>query len=338
MPVHFSEVASPCLNFLISPAYWTAGHFPPMMRPQRHSSQLPVHSTERNTHIFSKSGSSIVKRDAPLDLTQRLEKKLAEYNASDNVLKRWILELSSWAISALCLGAVVGIYLHINGQSMAQSEQLLTWTNAFGKIASAALIVPTSEALGQLKWNWFHRSRAMWDFEIFDKASRGPWGAVMLLFRTRGRSLAAMGALLIVLLLAIDTFLQQVVQYEDHWISKLDLKPLIPHIIEYKPLYSPEFQHHEEAANTDKAIVAVIREIFYGNGTQPVPFGNGTRPDIPLSCPTSKCRWDSYQTLAVCSRCEEITQDLDISYTCMYTAINWSANWTGPITEMHSSS
>lgn len=55
----------------------------------------------------------------------------------------------------------------------------------------------------------------MWDFEIFDKATRGPWGAVMLLYRTKGRFLAALGALLIVLLLAIDSFLQQVVELPD---------------------------------------------------------------------------------------------------------------------------
>lgn len=52
------------------------------------------------------------------------------------------------------------------------STSLLAYTNALGKTASAALIVPTSEALGQLNWSWFSKSRAIWDFEIFDKASR----------------------------------------------------------------------------------------------------------------------------------------------------------------------
>jgi drug/metabolite transporter superfamily protein YnfA len=115
--------------------------------------------------------------------------------------------------------AVVGVYIHLKDApiSSPRSGLLLTLANVFGKIASVALIVPTTEALGQLKWNWFHESKAMWDFEISDKATRGPWGAVMLLFRTKGRSLAALGALLVVLLLAIDTFLQQVVDFPDRW-------------------------------------------------------------------------------------------------------------------------
>ncbi|EAT86311.2 hypothetical protein SNOG_06480 [Parastagonospora nodorum SN15] len=76
------------------------------------------------------------------------------------------------------MAAIVGIYFHLKDKPIGgyMSGYLLTMANVFGKIASAALIVPTSEALGQLKWKWFHESNAMWDFEIFDKASRGPWG------------------------------------------------------------------------------------------------------------------------------------------------------------------
>jgi uncharacterized membrane protein YidH (DUF202 family) len=107
-----------------------------------------------------------------LDLTQRIERKLAEYNASQNVFKRWLFEIGSWLISASCMGAVVAIYAWLDGSQMSQAGQYLTYANVLGKVASAALIVPTSEALGQLKWNWFQESKAMWDFEIFDKASR----------------------------------------------------------------------------------------------------------------------------------------------------------------------
>jgi hypothetical protein len=203
------------------------------------------------------------------------------------------------------------------------------WVNVLGKVASAALIVPTSEALGQLKWNWFHKSRAMWDFEIFDKASRGPWGAFMLLFRTRGRSLAALGALLILLLLAIDTFLQQVVVYPDRW-ALLGESGELPRLLNYAPPYTAEFRNHEEFGVSDKDLVPVLRDYFYWNGTQPVAYGNGTRPDIPLSCPTSRCNWSAYDTLAVCSRCADITEAVEIRYTCMNTTIDWTASWTAP--------
>lgn len=160
---------------------------------------------------------TLEKEEPSLDLTQRLERKLDQLNASQNPWKRWLLEICCWILSALSVGGIIGIYLYTRGKDIVASTQGPTFANALGKIAAVALIVPTSEALGQLKWNWFNSSQAIWDFEIFDKASRGPWGAALLLYRTKGRSLAALGALLIVLLLAIDTFFQQVVSYQDRW-------------------------------------------------------------------------------------------------------------------------
>jgi len=38
-----------------------------------------------------------------LDLSQRFERKLAEYNASQNIIKRWLFEIVSLAISAICM-------------------------------------------------------------------------------------------------------------------------------------------------------------------------------------------------------------------------------------------
>jgi hypothetical protein len=38
-----------------------------------------------------------------LDLSQRFERKLGEYNASQNIFKRWLFEIVSLAISAICM-------------------------------------------------------------------------------------------------------------------------------------------------------------------------------------------------------------------------------------------
>jgi hypothetical protein len=260
----------------------------PLRSPLPGSPQHQCHTghPSRSSRIESaptRVSSTAEKRKGSLDLTQRVERKLAEYNASQTLLKRWLFEVLSWSVSACCMAAVVGIYAHLQNEpfSTSKSGLLLSLANVLGKIASAALIVPTSEALGQLKWKWFHESKAMWDFEIFDKASRGPWGAVMLLFRTRGRSLAALGAFLIVLLLAIDTFFQQVVSLPTRW--TLDgTASMLPKTYRYDP-HSPQvYREGVEANVNDKDMFLVIEKFSYENGTQPVQFGNGTRPDIPL--------------------------------------------------------
>jgi hypothetical protein len=245
----------------------------------------------------SNPSSTSEKKPSALDLTQRLERKLAQYNTSQNVFKRWLFEILSWCISALCMAAIVTIYVNLEDNPISQSRSgtLLTTANVLGKVASAALIVPTSEALGQLKWNWFHDSKAMWDFEIFDKASRDPWGALMLLFRTRGRSLAALGALLIVLLLAIDTFFQQVVDFPERW-SLEETVSKLPVTVRYRSDAGAVYNGWIPIATKDPDLFQIVEKFSYGNGTQPVPFGNGTRPDIPLvsvtflsECTTRRC-------------------------------------------------
>jgi hypothetical protein len=305
------------------------GHFPPFLRPQRHFTRSFASNTAHNERRSCNSADTAAKKKSSLDLTQKLEEKLAQYNASQNVFKSWFLELVSWTLSALCMGAIVGICLRINGQSMADHQRAVNCVNVLGKIASAALIVPTSEALGQLKWQWFHSSKAIWDFEIFDKASRGPWGAVLLLYRTKGRSLAALGALLIVLLLGIDTFFQQIIDYPDQWAREKSMSAQIPKVVTYKPVYHPAYQSGIEISSEDKALAVALRSYFFDNGTQPVLFGNGTRPDVPLACPTSSCTWPEYDTLAVCSSCQEVSHLLDVSYLCMNTTIDWSTQWVG---------
>ena len=304
-----------------------------IQRSSTSSTQHPAQNPSHNTHDARASCDSAPKEKTTLDLVQRLERKLAEYNASQNFFKRWLFEIISWLVSAVCMGAVIIIYARISGKEMVHSERLLTLVSIFGKIASAALIVPTSEALGQLKWNWFQKSNAMWDFEIFDKASRGPWGAALLLFRTKGRSLAALGALLIVLLLAIDSFFQQVVTYPDGWALE-NSSSSIPIVRNYQPPFQTFFQAGIEMGQTDRFTLSLIQSYFYGNGSQPVLFGNGTRPDIPLSCPSSRCEWPEYDTLATCSSCKEVSESLDITYACLNTTIEWSANWEGPLADV----
>lgn len=57
------------------------------------------------------------------------------------------------------------------------------------------------------------------------------------------------------------------------------------------------------------------------SGTQPVLVGNGTRPEIPLSCPTSNCTFPEYESLAVCSKCVDISEMLQ--FNCRESVADW---------------
>ena len=54
--------------------------------------------------------------------------------------------------------------------------------------AKAALLFPVAECISQYKWFWFERrSRGLSDISTFDDASRGIWGGLVLLWKTRLR-------------------------------------------------------------------------------------------------------------------------------------------------------
>lgn len=280
------------------------------------------------------------KSDISFNIAQRIEEKLWRYSASGNILKRWLLEILSWLFSAICMGAVIGVLIYLQGDSLSRwtiQEKthltLNTYISVLSKMAGAALILPVSEALGQLKWSWFlEHSKQMWDFEIFDNASRGPWGSLLLLIRTKGRALAALGALIMLCALALDPFFQQVVDFPERS-ALYNISGAIPRVTNYKPPYIPEYFQGYKASMNNQGLAPVIRQFLYGNGTRPVEFGNGTRPDIPLSCPTSNCSWPEYETLAVCSECTTIDVSELLTFACLNTTIDWTATYIGEISD-----
>jgi hypothetical protein len=87
------------------------------------------------------------------------------------------------------IALVLGLY---NDQRVPTRWPLGITLNAYISVLSAigkyTMAVPLDEALGQLRWLYFaSRPRKLIDFERFDDATRGPWGALALLIYTRAR-------------------------------------------------------------------------------------------------------------------------------------------------------
>ncbi|KAF2130498.1 hypothetical protein P153DRAFT_418111 [Dothidotthia symphoricarpi CBS 119687] len=279
--------------------------------------------------------------EASPNIAERIEKRLYQYSISSNILKIWLLEIISWVFSAVCMAAVIIVLIYLKDDPLANWSltkipglTLNAYISLLSRMAGAALIIPVSEALGQLKWSWFQQnSKQMWDFEIFDNASRGPWGSLLLLVRTKGKALAALGAMITMCMMALDPFFQQVVDFPDRWTLQ-DTLSAIPRTTHYERSFGREYRDGFEVATDDPDMFLVVEKFSYGNGTEPVVFGNGTRPEIPLSCPTSKCTWPLYETLGVCSQCADISSHL--TFACLTTKVDWTSNTTGGFGDVES--
>jgi hypothetical protein len=102
----------------------------------------------------------------------------------------WLLEIFSWIFSLICMLIIFIVLLKYDGKPMPQWKlgvSINAFISIFSGFAKSALLLPTAEALGQLKWSWFKKEeKSMMDFEVMDSASRGPWGSMVFLAKTKG--------------------------------------------------------------------------------------------------------------------------------------------------------
>lgn len=136
----------------------------------------------------------------------------------------WLWEILGALVSITAIIAIVVILASHDGGPLSKWNYSITLNSLislFATVAKAALLLPVGQVLGQLKWTWFHqRARRLDHLQTFDDASRGPWGALQLLYSTRGQArLAAWGAIITLAALAIDPFAQQVITYESRRVA-----------------------------------------------------------------------------------------------------------------------
>jgi hypothetical protein len=126
----------------------------------------------------------------------------------------WFWEIAGITISVVSLLAIIITLRVFDGKPLPDIPfgiTLNTIASLLGAATKTTLLLVVSSALSQLKWLWFHRrERELHDLQIFDEASRGPWGAMVLL-KTSKLSLASLGALIVLLLLGFDPFIQQLI-------------------------------------------------------------------------------------------------------------------------------
>jgi hypothetical protein len=136
----------------------------------------------------------------------------------------WLFEIFALAVSTLALLGLIILLRVTNGQKVPNwtvkpkySKPFTVTINSVISIFSTAVkstvLIPVAAAMGELKWMWFNSGHRLTDVQVFESAARGPLGAVIMLWQFRGRSLACLGAVIILGSLALDFGFQQLVTY-----------------------------------------------------------------------------------------------------------------------------
>jgi hypothetical protein len=133
------------------------------------------------------------------DTSSPSSSKLSLHERSQKVTLLSLLSIWKYDL-LLCVLSFAAITALICLLSTQDGKRQRTWANGtltlntaisiLSTIIRSSVVVPIAAALTQQKWLWFRSSRAningrrLWDYEVFDRASRGVPGSIQLLGTT----------------------------------------------------------------------------------------------------------------------------------------------------------
>ena len=126
----------------------------------------------------------------------------------------WWWETIAILISIAFMAAIVAVLAAIDKKPLPQWRYKKPVPNVIvsilSTVAKSALLFPLAECLGQLKWVYFeNKAKPLNHMQVFDGASRGPWGSFLFLLEVKGKAiLASLGAVVMILALSFDPFTQ----------------------------------------------------------------------------------------------------------------------------------
>lgn len=217
-----------------------------------------------------------------------------------STLRTWFLEiLNSFLLLVAISAIVVTLYIH-DGQPLPQWPFDITinaMLSTYAVVLKASMAFILTSCIGQSQWRWFHTSsRSLQDLVLFHDASQGPWGSISWLWAYRlGQPVAALGAFITIVGMAVDPFVQQLIHPVD-CMEQLQGAPAasVPttNIITYSGL-------------PDTLQPSIVRGFYTSQNL------------TDFECSTGNCTFaENYTTLGFCSSCEDISDKVIIRTNC----------------------
>lgn len=259
-----------------------------------------------------------------MDFFTYLDRKSAE------LANTWIMELVASLLSLSSLAGLVGILAFADGQQILvwHGITLNTLVSAIATVSKLCALYAAASAISQTKWNMAsHIPVSLLEFEAVDMASRGAFGCLQLLLRGNNMNVqhvkangcaslmirsSTFGAMAFLIAIAFDPFTQQLVQYRRFVEFSLEDTATIP----FARRYSGGTIHRVQATNSTVDPTTGIRGeviLVAADFSMQAAILNGltrsvdeVKQQLPLRCPSANCTWESVESLAVCSKCEDV--------------------------------
>jgi hypothetical protein len=194
----------------------------------------------------------------------------------------------------------IAILARYDGSSLSDwhaNISLNTIVSTLSTVAMFTLMNPLGAALGQCKWLLFRReNRPLSHLSHLDGASRGPYGCIKLFGRWKYYGpLPSIGALLIIVTLAVNPFMQQLIRYQFRDVERGTA--FLPVAYDYGSTGVGGFF----AANI------TMKAAAYSGFFSPME----SKFNVTSHCPSGNCTWPPFQSLGVCGSCEDLTPRIE---------------------------
>ncbi|KAL2836887.1 hypothetical protein BJY01DRAFT_251766 [Aspergillus pseudoustus] len=236
------------------------------------------------------------------------------------LLNTWLYEILAMIFSLLCFIAIACVLMVFDEKtqpSFAYGFTLNAVVSILATASKSSLLYVIGECIGQLKWIWFYEEeerKKLDGMQLFDGASRGPLGSLFLVFDHKGRSLVSLGALLTVLALAFDPFMQQILTYPTREVAAVRVT---------------EGGAQSSDTATAKQAFTFVPALFNTNFQTIINTGvwselSGLEPNV--TCPSGNCDWEPFESVGMCSECEDVTSIISLECLRSFT-VNTSTSW-----------
>ncbi|KAK6851680.1 hypothetical protein PG995_011805 [Apiospora arundinis] len=243
---------------------------------------------------------------------------------SSSPLKRfklgdWLWEIGASTFSLACTIGLVALLFTIQDKSLSSWHARIrispnTVVSILSGLSKASLLVPVAACISQLKWVHFKQSpRPLGQMDTFDVASRGPWGALTLLWHLKLEAKLASWASLITILVLFESEKRLT---DSLYIRALAMEPFTQQIISFRtrPVYIPGRATYSVAHTYDSGASRGITATWQRK-MDPRMQGailNGLYSlgsPVKYDCPTGNCQWPDFSTLAIAGHCRDATAD-----------------------------
>ncbi|KAI1777017.1 hypothetical protein F4818DRAFT_439378 [Hypoxylon cercidicola] len=248
-------------------------------------------------------------RPAQASEKTKLPSKSSRFNLFSNWW--WWWEIGAIILCVVCVGLVIKVL------QMVENQPIELWPYAIRPnslisvlttIAKAAMLIPIASCISQAKWSHFQRRpHALDHLQLYDDASRGPWGSFLLLCSWRLKAVAAWALAIVTLVaLGIEPSVQQILEPRNREAPLANATVQIGRAENYtsKAIWSSSIQGYGGPRDPNPHILEL--QTALANGLV------GSVPEVNIECrePATQCTWERFRTLAVCAKFSNVTNDV----------------------------